>query len=379
MLSLIVPNFIFPTSLAYTEGNLDVFNKVNLNQQKYGQIFQELKEIALRDIKNSDINSNEEKEMQNSIKERENGKSEIQINLVLKDMENIYNNLDEIQIDNVESYYELEPNNNINQANVVNNNYYGEPPYYIFGTITDYYFDLDYYRFDVKTPGTFDMLGIWVGDYSGFGWEDDLVFSLWDENDNIIAWSQLKGFGSDRYQHLVVDVEPGTYYLLVMQVSNYQYLYIGEWYGLSLIFEPSATEITIPDSNLENVIRSELNKQTGKLTDHDLASLTYLSGNFEGVKDLRGLEYAGNLQGLYLYGNEISDISPLSGLTSLEELDLGDNYIQDISPLSNLANLQYLSLMDNFIENIDVLSSLTNLTSLNLYFNAISNISPWQI
>jgi hypothetical protein len=38
--------------------------------------------------------------------------------------------------------YEIEPNNTINQANVLSNNYYGEHRYYIYGTITNYYYDV---------------------------------------------------------------------------------------------------------------------------------------------------------------------------------------------------------------------------------------------
>jgi internalin A len=41
-----------------------------------------------------------------------------------------------------------------------------------------------------------------------------------------------------------------------------------------------------------------------------------------------------NLRELYLFGNEISDISPLSELTNLTVLSLRDNEISDISELA---------------------------------------------
>jgi internalin A len=45
--------------------------------------------------------------------------------------------------------------------------------------------------------------------------------------------------------------------------------------------------------------------------------------------------------------NQISDLSPLSGLTNLQELTLRGNQISDISPLMELVNLEYLNLADN--------------------------------
>jgi internalin A len=45
------------------------------------------------------------------------------------------------------------------------------------------------------------------------------------------------------------------------------------------------------------------------------------------------------LNGCGNYGNEITDISPLAGLTNLTEINLGYNGITDISPLAGLTNL----------------------------------------
>ena len=43
----------------------------------------------------------------------------------------------------------------------------------------------------------------------------------------------------------------------------------------------------------------------------------------------------------------VSDITPLAGLTKLEELDLDGNDISDASPLVGLTNLTYVNLEDN--------------------------------
>jgi internalin A len=137
-----------------------------------------------------------------------------------------------------------------------------------------------------------------------------------------------------------------------------------------------------------------------------------------------------------LAGNQITDISPLSGLTNLQELGLGENQITDISPhfragtavasptsspLSGLTNLQVawpwwkpdhrhhshfqglqtcsgfglgetrsptslhfqglqtcrcLGLVGNQITDITPLSGLTNLQGLYLGGNQITDISP---
>ncbi|MFN5891038.1 MAG: leucine-rich repeat domain-containing protein [Dolichospermum sp.] len=86
------------------------------------------------------------------------------------------------------------------------------------------------------------------------------------------------------------------------------------------------------------------------------------------------------LTSLYLTGNQISDIKPLSNLTNLTRLNLSRNQISDIKPLSNLTNLTWLDLEENQISDIkplsNLLSNLTKLTSLSLMGNQISDIKP---
>lgn len=51
------------------------------------------------------------------------------------------------------------------------------------------------------------------------------------------------------------------------------------------------------------------------------------------IQSLKGLEYAVNLKSLDLSGNQITDLTPLAGLTNLTYLDLSDNQITDLQPL----------------------------------------------
>jgi hypothetical protein len=87
-------------------------------------------------------------------------------------------------------------------------------------------------------------------------------------------------------------------------------------------------------------------------------------------------EISSNVTNLYLLGNQITDISPLSKLINLKVLDLSCNKIDDLNPLSSLINLRQLYLTDNQITDISPLSELLNLESLDLDDNRISNIFP---
>ncbi len=61
---------------------------------------------------------------------------------------------------------------------------------------------------------------------------------------------------------------------------------------------------------------------------------------------------------LYLAGNNIYDIGPLSGLSSLELLDLEGNEIEDISPLLSMPALQLINLRGNPVENRSIIDAL---------------------
>lgn len=134
--------------------------------------------------------------------------------------------------------------------------------------------------------------------------------------------------------------------------------------------------VAFADANLERVIRRALKKLEGPLTVADLASLVRIDAEEQGIKSLAGIEYCSALDTLRLWGNEIEDLSPLSGLPSLTFLNLADNQIKDISALSSLTGLKWLSLWNNDIEDISPLSELAKLTYLNLGSNQLEDISP---
>ncbi len=148
----------------------------------------------------------------------------------------------------------------------------------------------------------------------------------------------------------------------------------------------SATMVAIPDANLRAAIEDSLGKARGApITRGEMATLTKLEAPEANIRDLTGLEFATRLTSLhfgsepvgsYSNSNSISDLSPLSGLTSLERLYLGSNSISDVSDLSGLTNLEWLDLSRNSILDISPLSGLTNLEWLRLNDNAIFDVSP---
>ena len=110
-----------------------------------------------------------------------------------------------------------------------------------------------------------------------------------------------------------------------------------------------------------------------------LSTLTGLNGlNLAGnaIADLSPLAGLTRLTSLNLGGNEISDLSPLAGLVSLTELKLYDNRIVDLSPLAGLIGLTELSLRGNEVEDVAPLADLANLKVLLLADNRIADISP---
>lgn len=137
---------------------------------------------------------------------------------------------------------------------------------------------------------------------------------------------------------------------------------------------PSGKVVKFADANLKMAIQTQMNL-TRDIRESDMEHLTMLDASFHDIKSLKGLEKAVNLEVLFLYSNQIEDVTPLAGLTKLFILDLEENKIKNISPLSNLTELYILSLAYNPIANIQSLAGLANLEGLFLHNTEISDIS----
>ena len=136
-------------------------------------------------------------------------------------------------------------------------------------------------------------------------------------------------------------------------------------------------EVEIPDLNLRQMIREELNIPNGiPLTQLQMQRLTALNVPENQINNLRGLEQAKNLRHLSCQVNSVSDLSPLSNLTQLKGLYLGGNQISDITPLVGLIHLEFLHLWRNQIVDISPLAELINLKDLLLEGNQIKDFTP---
>ncbi len=135
----------------------------------------------------------------------------------------------------------------------------------------------------------------------------------------------------------------------------------------------TAGVVYFADANLKAAVEAELGIKDP--SPGDMLALEFLDASDLGIADLTGLEFATNLLELYLWDNQIVNISALSELKDLIVLALGGNQIVDISVLSELANLVDVSLASNSIVDISALSELEGLILLSLRDNQIVNIS----
>ena len=183
-----------------------------------------------------------------------------------------------------------------------------------------------------------------------------------------------------------------------------RYLAIKILFWLLITANSFAQVVQIPDPNLKEAIREQLQLPAGTpITQQDMEKLEYLDNEKTekmGITDLTGLQYATNLNSIPLnqneitdlgplsnliqleyltaWGNPISDLSPLAHLTQLRTLDLGGCWVSDITPLSNLVRLTYANLRGNRIVDITPLAGLTQLKELRINDNRIIDFSPLE-
>lgn len=146
-----------------------------------------------------------------------------------------------------------------------------------------------------------------------------------------------------------------------------------------LIAQASAFDVVdIPDPNLKIVIRETLALPDEiPITQQEMLRLKKLWIESLDLKDLTGLEYAANLEDLSLApGGIVSDLTPISALTSLKKLVVVDTPISDIRPLAGLINLEELILRRTQISDLAPISTLISLEELFILDTPISDIHP---
>ena len=142
-------------------------------------------------------------------------------------------------------------------------------------------------------------------------------------------------------------------------------------------YSTSLTSLDLRELGLGDEELQGLEKMTNltelDLRGNEMTDLTPLSG----MENLEELRLSGDIEG----NQEISDLSPLMGLSHLKVLHLPAANIEDLSPLSGLTQLEDLALIDpssdrGLVEDITPLSSLVNLKELYLKVGVISDLTP---
>jgi len=139
---------------------------------------------------------------------------------------------------------------------------------------------------------------------------------------------------------------------------------------------PSAN--VVPDKAFQACLNSYLGRDaSADITPTQLGSLHgEVDCAVHYVVSLEGAQYLANITDLGLSTNEVSDLTPVSGLENLETLNLEANKIGDLTPLSGLKSLTTLDLSSNKVVDVTPLSGLTSLTTLLLNYNNVSDLAP---
>ncbi|BDR53518.1 hypothetical protein KIM372_14250 [Bombiscardovia nodaiensis] len=139
----------------------------------------------------------------------------------------------------------------------------------------------------------------------------------------------------------------------------------------------SSIATCVPDPNLANHIAATLSTTTSAtLTTTLINSLTGLYACNAGIVSVEGIQYFTKLQTLYLYNNQITDLSPVTGLPDLTNLEAYSNLITNAGQLNN-PNLLVLYLSNNKLSSVTSITwnSLTKLQELSLGNNQITDLS----
>ncbi len=136
--------------------------------------------------------------------------------------------------------------------------------------------------------------------------------------------------------------------------------------------------VYIPDTNLRAAIEEVLGKIPGDvITTEDMATLTELNAAAMGIRNITGLEFATSLEELFISGNPLSDLSPLTKLVTLKLLEFSGESLSDLSPLADLINLERLGFWNTSVSDLSPLAGLTKLRWLGFFSNPmISDLSP---
>lgn len=145
--------------------------------------------------------------------------------------------------------------------------------------------------------------------------------------------------------------------------------------GVYVFIDETEMVVTIPNTNFETLLRDILQKQTGDLTNSDLATITRIDIRDGDITDLTGIKYCKNITYINLYRSNITDIAEITGLRKLKEIYFARNSIESISSISGMYQLWAVGIGYNNIADLSPLMYLPKLTYLSIGANPISDLS----
>ena len=135
--------------------------------------------------------------------------------------------------------------------------------------------------------------------------------------------------------------------------------------------------VQIPDLNLRAVIAEKFGKSpNAPITVQDMEGLERLNARNRDIQDLTGLQFAINLNELFLNNTQVSDLIPIAGSINLRVLDLWNTPVSNLSPLTGLKNLSRLIFGVTAVSDLSPLRGLVNLERLHFYGAPVSDLSP---
>ncbi|BDR55288.1 hypothetical protein KIMH_13990 [Bombiscardovia apis] len=148
--------------------------------------------------------------------------------------------------------------------------------------------------------------------------------------------------------------------------------------GSNCTINSSSIATCVPDPKLAAKIATALRTSTSAtLTTALVDSLDTLKAQSAGIVSVEGIQHFTKLREIRIDNNQITDISPITGLPDLSTLSANSNQITTVGALDN-PSLQSLQLQINKISSIASINwtNLTKLQNIDLANNQITDISP---
>jgi Leucine-rich repeat (LRR) protein len=142
-----------------------------------------------------------------------------------------------------------------------------------------------------------------------------------------------------------------------------------------------AQDLIIPEPALQSAIARSLGVSEQKLSKSLVENkLIRLQANDVGIRDLRGLEHAKNLESLVLRDNLIDDLSPIHDLRKIKNLDLSGNRLTSLSSFSlfQSTTLRILNLSRNRLLGLSGIDRFPVLAQLDVSNNALIDLEGVQ-